>query len=186
MRGTGGPYPTRSIPLGDALASVEDCDKVGEGNPAVRRTGRLCPPYIVENPRRTDGSDCGFLLAGDQNRSGAIGSCHRDLVLYQNGQMQNRSGFWTGVMKIYRLSFSCIMHMVWVCSSGNAVPEFIYFQKFGRCYPSIDLSVTRCGAPVAGDFILNQVFKACRAKVCSGFVITTCVKSVRCAPSVLS
>ncbi len=42
---------------------------------------RLCPPDIVENARRTDGSDCGFLLAGDQNRSGAMGSCHRALVL---------------------------------------------------------------------------------------------------------
>ncbi len=44
----------------------------------------MCPADIVENPRLTDGSDCGFLLAGDQNRSGAIGSCHRDLVLWRN------------------------------------------------------------------------------------------------------
>ncbi len=34
MRGTGALHPTRSIPESDAPASVEDCDKVGEGNPA--------------------------------------------------------------------------------------------------------------------------------------------------------
>ena len=70
----------------------------------IRRTGRFWPSDVVENPRRTNGSDCGFLLAGNQNRSGAIGPYHRHLVSIsrQAGNMLLQCDCWVKVQIISR------------------------------------------------------------------------------------
>ena len=63
------------------MASVEDCD-AASGRQTARPKGRaLLPLDGVDNPHRTTRSGCGYLLAGNQNRSGAIGQYQRRLVL---------------------------------------------------------------------------------------------------------
>ena len=55
--------------------------------PAAPFQGRaLLKACVVENPRRSHGYDCGFRLAGFQNRSGHMGSNHRSLVLGHQAQ----------------------------------------------------------------------------------------------------
>lgn len=42
--------------------------KSGKEIRPIQRTRRFWSSDVVENPRRTDGSDCGFLLAANQTR----------------------------------------------------------------------------------------------------------------------
>ena len=65
----------------DAVASCEDFDaRGGRFQPHPFGAGRFCLSDVVENPRRSYGYACGFLLAERQNRAGHMGHNHRSLV----------------------------------------------------------------------------------------------------------
>ena len=77
--------------------------------PAAPLKGRaLLKARVVESPRRSYGYDCGFRLAGFQNRSGHMGSNHRSLVLDNHIMAFDLERFYR-VLSFFALQRTCVL-----------------------------------------------------------------------------